>query len=354
MIDFFIKAQQHLQLHLPFVLYSKPNKNSVVGLFQKDNELNITENFTEKGFVFAPFDGEQIILIPEDNSESVEVSYDPIIELLNTNISANVNQQEQLAYENLVQKAIEEIGKQTFSKVVLSREEILDLQDFDLVDLFKKILNSYPTAFNYCWFHPEIGLWMGATPERLLKANGIKFHIVALAGTQLFQNNETVIWGNKEQVEQQFVTDYILETIKNVTYEVEISLPYSLKAGNLLHLKTDIKGIINEKVSLKQLVLLLHPTPAVCGLPKSSSKDFIIENEGYNRSFYAGFLGEINKNENSETDLFVNLRCMQIKQELDSTKAHLYIGCGVTKDSTPGKEWQETVNKAMTMKNIIL
>jgi len=354
MIDFFIKAQQHLQLHLPFVLYSKPNKNSVVGLFQKDNELNITENFTEKGFVFAPFDGEQIILIPEDNSESVEVSYDPIIELLNTNISANVNQQEQLAYENLVQKAIEEIGKQTFLKVVLSREEILDLQDFDLVDLFKKILNSYPTAFNYCWFHPEIGLWMGATPERLLKANGIKFHIVALAGTQLFQNNETVIWGNKEQVEQQFVTDYILETIKNVTYEVEISLPYSLKAGNLLHLKTDIKGIINEKVSLKQLVLLLHPTPAVCGLPKSSSKDFIIENEGYNRSFYAGFLGEINKNENSETDLFVNLRCMQIKQELDSTKAHLYIGCGVTKDSTPGKEWQETVNKAMTMKNIIL
>jgi len=354
MIDFFIKAQQHLQLHLPFVLYSKPNKNSVVGLFQKDNELNITENFTEKGFVFAPFDGEQIILIPEDNSESVEVSFDPIIELLNTNATANVNQQEQLAYENLVQKAIEEIGKQTFSKVVLSREEILDLQDFDLVDLFKKILNSYPTAFNYCWFHPEIGLWMGATPERLLKANGIKFHIVALAGTQLFQNNETVIWGNKEQVEQQFVTDYILETIKNVTSEVEISLPYLLKAGNLLHLKTDIKGIINEKVSLKQLVLLLHPTPAVCGLPKKSAKEFIIENEGFNRSFYAGFLGEINKNENSETDLFVNLRCMQIKQQLDFTKAYLYIGCGVTKDSTPGMEWQETVNKAMTMKNIIL
>ena len=354
MIDFFIKVKQNFQQNLPFVIYSKPNENALTGLFQKNNQIYITEDFTEKGFVFAPFDGEQVLLIPEIESELIEMEFIPNTINKKTNSDTFVDELTKNNFKNLVQKAIEEIGKQIFLKVVLSREEILDLQDFDLEDLFKKILNSYPTAFNYCWFHPEIGLWMGATPERLLKANGIKFHIVALAGTQLFQNNETVIWGNKEQVEQQFVTDYILETIKNVTYEVEISLPYSLKAGNLLHLKTDIKGIINEKVSLKQLVLLLHPTPAVCGLPKSSAKDFIIENEGYNRSFYAGFLGEINKNENSETDLFVNLRCMQIKQELDRTKAHLYIGCGVTKDSTPEKEWQETVNKAMTMKNIIL
>ena len=75
MIDFFIKVQQHLQLNLPFVLYSKPNENRVVGLFQKDNELNFAESFTEKGFVFAPFDGEQIILIPDENSEVFEVVF---------------------------------------------------------------------------------------------------------------------------------------------------------------------------------------------------------------------------------------------------------------------------------------
>jgi isochorismate synthase len=193
---------------------------------------------------------------------------------------------------------------------------------------------------------------MGATPERLLKANGSKFQTVALAGTQLFKNNKSVIWGNKEQVEQQFVTDYILETLKNVTSDIEISSPNTLKAGNLLHLKTDIKGSINDDASLKQLVLLLHPTPAVCGLQKKNAKEFIIENEGYHRSFYAGFLGEINKN--LETDLFVNLRCMQIQSELDIIQAHLYIGCGITKDSSPENEWQETVNKAMTMKKIIL
>ena len=354
MIDFFIKVKQHFQNNLPFVIYSKPNINSISGLFQKNSQLYLTEDFTEKGFVFAPFDGKQVLLIPERESELIEIQFTPNPTFKNANSETFVDEFAKNNFENLVQKAIDAIENGSFNKVVLSREELIELPNFDLVSLFERLVNSYPTAFTYCWFHPEIGLWMGATPERLLKANDTKFQTVALAGTQLFQNNEAVIWGNKEQVEQQFVTDYILETIKNVTSEVEISSPYTLKAGNLLHLKTDIKGNINEDASLKQLVLLLHPTPAVCGLPKSSAKDFIIENEGYNRSFYAGFLGEINKNENSETDLFVNLRCMQIQSKLDKIEAHLYIGCGITKDSNPENEWQETVNKAMTMKNIIV
>ena len=354
MIDFFIKVKQQIQHNLPFVIYSKPNINFLTGLFQNNNQLYLTENFTEKGFVFAPFEGKQVVLIPECESQLIETEFTPKTLIKNTNLDIFGDELAKNNFKNLVQKAIDTIENGSFNKVVLSREEVIDLPNFDLVSLFEKLSNSYPTAFTYCWFHPEIGLWMGATPERLLKANGNEFQTVALAGTQLFQNQEEVIWGNKEQVEQQFVTDYILETIKNVTSDVEISSPYTLKAGNLLHLKTDINGIINKEASLKQLLLLLHPTPAVCGLPKSSAKEFIIKNEGYNRNFYAGFLGEINKNKNSETDLFVNLRCMQIKSELNKIQAHLYIGCGITIDSNPESEWQETANKAMTMKNIIV
>ena len=352
MIDFFIKVKQQFHQNLPFVIYSKPNIDKVSGLFQKNNQLYFTADFNEEGFVFAPFDGKQILLIPENESELIEIEYS--LNPINKNFNSDVFVDEfaKNNFKNLVQKAIYAIESGNFNKVVLSREEIIGLPNFDLVSLFEKLVNSYPTAFTYCWFHPEIGLWMGATPERLLKANGKKFQTVALAGTQLFQNQEKVIWGNKEQIEQQFVTDYILETIKNRTSEVEISEPYTLKAGNLLHLKTDIKGNINDDASLKQLVLLLHPTPAVCGLPKTNAKVFITENEGYDRSFYAGFLGEINKN--CETELFVNLRCMQINLELGKIQAHLYIGCGITIDSNSENEWQETVNKAMTMKNIIL
>ena len=352
MNDFFIKVKQQFLQNLPFVIYSKPNIDIVSGLLQKNNQLHLTEDFTENGFVFASFDSQQFLLIPENESELIEIEFTPNPINKNTNSDTFVDEFAKNNFEKLVQKAIHSIEKENFSKVVLSREELIDLPNFDLVFLFEKLVNSYPTAFTYCWFHPEIGLWMGATPERLLKANESKFQTVALAGTQLFKNNKSVIWGNKEQIEQQFVTDYILETIKNRTSEVEISEPYTLKAGNLLHLKTDIKGNINDDASLKQLVLLLHPTPAVCGLPKTNAKVFITENEGYDRSFYAGFLGEINKN--CETELFVNLRCMQINLELGKIQAHLYIGCGITIDSNSENEWQETVNKAMTMKNIIL
>ena len=103
---------------------------------------------------------------------------------------------------------------------------------------------------------------------------------------------------------------------------------------------------------MKEIVQLLHPTPAVCGLPKEIAKEFIIENEPYDRGFYTGFLGELNcsfTNKKASSDLFVNLRCMEIK----NSQAHLYMGCGITKDSIPEKEWEESVNKSMTMKMVL-
>jgi isochorismate synthase len=159
--------------------------------------------------------------------------------------------------------------------------------------------------------------------------------------------------------EQQFVTDFILNNLKNLTSEEIVSSPYTVQAGTLAHIKTDIEGVIKENSSLKQVVSVLHPTPAVCGLPKEAAKDFILENEGYDREYYTGFLGELNKEgfnkEELKTDLYVNLRCMQIKigAELETTQVHLYMGCGITVDSIPEKEWRESVNKSVTMKKIL-
>ena len=105
--------------------------------------------------------------------------------------------------------------------------------------------------------------------------------------------------------------------------------------------------MLDKNSDLKQLISVLHPTPAVCGFPKLEAKKFILENENYNREYYSGFLGELNIHD--ATDLYVNLRCMQIK----NNQIHLYIGGGITKDSIPEKEWIETANKAMTMKKIL-
>ena len=98
--------------------------------------------------------------------------------------------------------------------------------------------------------------------------------------------------------------------------------------------------------SLKDLIRKLHPTPAVCGLPRDKAKEFIIKNENYNREFYTGFLGEIT---NTDSSLFVNLRCMKLEENI----ANIYVGGGITKDSNSKQEWLETVSKTQTMKSVL-
>lgn len=359
MIDFFIKVKQQEKQNLPFVIYSKPNKNALLGFFQKNDHLYFAEDFTESGFVFSPFDGSQMILIPKNQSQKWVSQLSSSEEKQHSNLTFSENHHEKEHFKNLVQKGIDAIKTGVLSKVVLSREEIIDLPDFDMISIFENLVRTYPTAFCYCWFHPKIGLWMGASPERLLKAQKNQFYTMALAGTQTFEGDTEVIWGNKEKEEQQLVTDFILTNLKDVTTEVNVSSPYTLKSGNLLHIKTDIEGIVNPDSNLKEIVSILHPTPAVCGLPKRVAKDFILQHEGYDRAYYTGFLGELNREVEPKgklkSDLYVNLRCMQIKIASDnaSTKAHLYMGCGITKDSIPENEWEESVNKSLTIKKII-
>ena len=135
--------------------------------------------------------------------------------------------------------------------------------------------------------------------------------------------------------------------------------PYSVKAGSMWHIKTDISGTLNSGFGLLKVIQLLHPTPAVCGFPKEVTKEFILKNENYNRTFYTGFLGELNIA--NKTDLFVNLRCMEIevssatadKSKLAMTKAYLFMVCGITKESIPEKEWEESVHKSTTMRKVL-
>jgi len=249
-----------------------------------------------------------------------------------------------------VQKGIDVIQHGEFGKVVLSRKETFSCPEFDLVSTFQKLLQSYPTAFTYCFFHPKVGLWLGAFSEQLIQVKRKNLRTMAVAGTQVYQEN--VIWEPKEKAEQQFVTDFITQSLNDYVSDTKVSEPYTMKAGNLVHIKTDIEADLNHSSDLKEVIKILHPTPAVCGFPKDNAKTFILNQEGYDREFYSGFLGELNldfeKNENS-TDLYVNLRCMKIEKNA----VNLYVGCGITKDSIPEKEWLETVNKSKTMKQVL-
>lgn len=348
MTNIFQKAAQHFEQKLPFVVYAKPNSTQLIGFFQQNCNLYKVNDFSEKGFVFSNFAGNQSILLPEEECEILQEKYSLKIEIDQiANSEASIYGKEN--FELLVEKGIKAIDEGVFEKVVLSRKEILGIDSFNFLETFRKMLSKYPSAFRYCWFHPEVGMWMGATPEQLLKIEDSKFKTVALAGTQRWNSTVEAVWEEKEQKEQQFVTDFIVSNLKSEVNFLNQSDPYTFQAGTVVHLKTDIEGVFKSDFDLKKVIAVLHPTPAVCGLPKEVSKQFILANEGYNRKFYAGFLGELNRFQQGDVDLFVNLRCMEIEQN----QIHLYIGCGITKDSNPEKEYFETANKAMTMKQIL-
>lgn len=355
MTDLFLKIKTQQEQHLPFVLYSKPNTESIIGLFQNNDHLYFVEDFNAKGFVFAPFDGDNYVFFPEEHLHIITEEFQLNIQDLPSSSfdEKDLDQAAKTSFEELVQTAVARISSGYFQKVVLSRKETINVDNFDVEVLFKKMLNSYPSAFKYCFFHPKVGMWMGATPEQLLRVKEFEIKTVALAGTKKNKGKEKVDWKQKEKDEQQFVTDFILENLKSYVSEEVVSSPYTAQAGNLLHIKTDISAKLNDKADLREVLKILHPTPAVCGYPKFTAKDFILENEGYDREYYSGFLGELNFNfqtgRDNCSDLFVNLRCMKIKENV----AELFIGCGITKDSNPEKEFLETVNKSLTMKKIV-
>lgn len=346
------KATKYFGKNLPFVIYKKPNDTKVIGLFQKNDVLFEVNDFNEKGFVFASFDGSKTFIIPENESEIVNVIWNKNTpEILEKELEI-FDEFSKNNFKALVSKGIQAIENNEFQKVVLSRKETVDLINFDLVAAFEKLTQLYSSAFVYCFFHPKVGTWLGATPEQLLKANDKMFETIALAGTQKDTGSNEVIWQTKEKEEQQYVTDYIVEILNDVASEVLVSEPYSVKAGSIWHIKTNISGVLNSNSSLQEVIQLLHPTPAVCGLPKAESKAFVLENENYDRAFYTGFVGELNSSfatDSVSSDLFVNLRCM----EICDSQAHLFMGCGITKDSVPEREWEESINKSATMKKIL-
>jgi len=369
-LTFFNKIESQFSSNLPFVAYAKPNSDDVIALLQEDSHLFEVKDFNESGFIFAPFNNkDKTVLFPLEKTKYLLTNR---VEFKNFEKpylnEKNKENQSKYFHLKLVEKGLIAIKEKQFIKVVLSRKEELSFTKYNVFSIFKSLLNIYKTAFVYCWYHPKIGLWLGATPERFLKISGQQFSTMALAGTQTYKGSLEVQWQKKEIEEQQFVTDFLKSSLTPFVDQLKLSDVKTIKAGSLLHLQTDVNALLKQNMKISALIKNLHPTPATCGLPKDNAKAFILENENYNREFYTGFLGELNLKQKSSrntnrrnvennayvtvknvTNLYVNLRCMQIKDD----KALLYIGGGITKDSIPELEWQETINKTKTMKSIL-
>lgn len=362
-----LTAYLHHQLEadLPFVIYRKPGSPTIQAFFQEDQTLHYAGDLSQSGFVFAPFDAsEKAILIP--GVQAQELHIEGAEEMLANEIlfDASSLEADKAQHMALVQKGIDTIKSSEMKKVVLSRKQQLKTKK-STEEILLQLLEDHPSAFVYCWYHPKVGLWLGATPETLVSIANRQLKTMSLAGTQPFLGTNDVQWGDKELEEQQMVTQTIVARLEPLLGSLQLSDVQTHQAASLLHLKTDITAAVDlTTVSLKDIVEALHPTPAVCGLPKDLALKFILENEQHRREYYTGFLGELNiktarsrsrnrrnvenlaySSISTNSHLFVNLRCMQLREET----ALVYVGGGITAASDPLAEWIETVNKLATM-----
>lgn len=305
----------------------------------------------KRGFIIAPFLENQNnphtfipaeIYLPEQNNLLKQIHSHPY-EKATAPASTSKND-----YETSFHTLKQAITKNIAEKAVLSRTLFSDAVTRSKASAyFFALEKAYPHAMVYLVNLPGKGCWAGATPEILLTEKADGYETVALAGTKPAQSD--LKWREKEVHEQALVSEFIQNTLQEMNiHHYQQEGPEEIKAGNVMHLKTSFfipKENINGRAM--ELAEKLHPTPAVCGLPRQESLKLISETERHDRAYYTGFLGEFAFKE-SGLNFFVNLRCMQIFEE----GALLYVGGGITADSDLEEEWQETEEKSRTLLNI--
>lgn len=359
--------QSCLDSALSFVSYREPSAE-IVTIIQKDlqphlvdEDIDISE---QRGFVFSPYAESdtcrKIIISPDivihGNDYSTDTVEDNIFAqgyLTETDSCLEASYAcEELEYSKQVDKIIGAIEGGCIEKAVLSRLQLVSGdQRKEMVRMYMDMCDKYPHSFVYV-LRAGGQLWLGATPEILATMTENYFSTIALAATRVNSSSNKIIenWSDKEKQEQQYVTDYIFSCLKkHASGSLEQGKRYVRQAANLLHLCTEFtcssKDIFGH---LSELLNNLHPTPAVCGMPKEKAKSFLNDLENHDRQYYAGYLGPVNIL-SDKISLYVNLRCMRVCAD----NARVFVGGGITADSVAKEEWQETVMKSKTILSVL-
>ncbi|AWU39202.1 isochorismate synthase [Blattabacterium punctulatus CPU2] len=329
-----------------FVLFKKPYENKIYFYSHGNNrKIKIKENF----FLIGSFNHKNIVKIYTNEIYFIDIkkiiSSNKLITIpysfLDINFSHLIYSYE---YQNLLKKAIRFIKNNYFKKVVLSRLIKIPFQNFYLKKTFQKLIFSYPNSFISLWYDFSHGFWIGASPELLIKCNDKKLKTVALAGTISALENKNK-WTKKEIEEHKIVIKYITTFLKKYYSGIlSIGKTKIINLGTIKHLETPINFSFFKKPNFYEILENMYPTPSICGYPKKKSLDFIQKYEGYNRNFYTGYFGPVDK---INMELYLNLRCAKI--QMDKKEINLYAGSGITIHSNVDQEYLETENK---IKNI--
>lgn len=357
-----------------FAIYRLPHQQQCTLILQTSGtplELSsLTELNQRSGFVVAPFamdDSHPLLLIRPD--EVKEASLDAfekygtfsekVTHLLRESDALSSREchtfsEARQSYHESFAHFHQRLVAGDFRKLVLSRcLSVPHSGDAAPFALFKTACSLYPRMFIALAYTPKSGLWLTATPEILLEGTSDRWCTIALAGTMKLDGDALMgegahsLWSTKNIEEQRVVASYIADRLKPFAQHVLEEGPRTVRAANLVHLRSDFTFTLLNNKGVGELLQTLHPTPAVCGLPKEQAFRFILDHEPVPRQYYSGFMGPLDILQS--THLYVSLRCMQIT----ASQYRLYAGGGLLKDSVEEQEWLETEAKLETMRSLL-
>ncbi|MEM6795896.1 MAG: isochorismate synthase [Acidobacteriota bacterium] len=188
--------------------------------------------------------------------------------------------------------------------------------------------------------------FVGLTPEKLVAKRGMRLETEALAGSieSGDEHAAALLGSGKDRLEQQLVVDSIVRRLEPLCSRLEVAeRPSVRELRDVLHLHTPIVGTLEEPRHVLDLAELLHPTPAVGGVPTEAAMEWIRGREAHPRGWYASPIGWFD--ESGDGELAVALRSCLLQPE----RAYLYAGAGIVADSDPVRELHEVELKLQTL-----
>jgi len=255
---------------------------------------------------------------------------------------------------SVVADAVERINDGELEKVVLARDLVATAEaPVDVRWPLRRLATDYPT----CWVFHVDGLF-GATPEMLVRRERGLVTSRVLAGTIRRTGDDghdlalaaTLARSSKDLEEHEYAVRSVADSLEPHCSSMNVpEAPFVLHLPNVMHLATDVAGVVHDAgtVSSLQLAEALHPSAAVGGTPTDVAVDLIDEIEGMDRGRYAGPVGWMDAAGDGEWG--IALRSAEVR----GSTVRLFAGCGIVGASDPEAELAETQAKLVPVRDAI-
>ncbi len=274
---------------------------------------------------------------------------------------APIHDSDEASFRALVSEAVRVINSGGLDKVVLARQlRIPTTGRLPTGELLRRwrALEARAAVFAFpLRGSADVELFVGASPELLVRRRGDQVTSAPLAGTGQTPEGAGLEKSVKDAAEHEWVVRAIEETLGGFCATLDVpEHPEVSHFHRVTHLKTVIEGRLLPSTdpgtggngpSALSLAAHLHPTPAVAGVPTEEALNFIAANEPSPRGHYAGPVGYVNAAGDGEW--WVGIRSLR----LTATEAVLSAGAGVVKDSRPEAESAEVTLKLAAILDVV-